>query len=113
MKLPVGLQKSRFRKSFKLDDKDRDYIETRGMGVLRSHASDFIQKRLAPAVIPNDGKQTPHTGHPVFKAQHATATCCRTCLLKWYRIPKNRSLTAKEVQGIVELLVAWIALQKP
>ncbi len=25
----------------------------------------------------NDGKQTPFRGHPVFTAQHATATCCR------------------------------------
>ena len=81
------------------------------MGVLRSHASDFIQKRLAPAVIPNDGKQTPQTGHPVFKAQHATATCCRTCLLKWYRIPKGRALKSAEVSEIVALILAWIDSQ--
>lgn len=109
--MPAGLQKSRFRKSFKLDDQDRDYVTTRGMEVLRSHAADFIQKRLAPATIPNDGKQTPHKGHPVFKAQHATATCCRGCLFKWYRIPKNRALTSKEVEGIVGVILSWISSQ--
>lgn len=112
MKLPAALDKSRFRKSFKLDDKDREYVSTRGMDVLRSHATDFIQKRLAPSVIPNDGKQTPQTGHPVFKAQHATATCCRVCLQKFYKIPKNRNLTAAEVGGIVGIIVAWIQAQK-
>lgn len=51
-----------------------------------SHARDFVGKRLAPAVIENDGKQTPMRGHPVFIAQQATATCCRECLRKWHNI---------------------------
>ena len=42
--------------------------------MIRQHAQDFIAKREAPAFIPNDGKQTPMKGHPVFIAQHATAT---------------------------------------
>lgn len=45
------------------------------------HARDFISKRI-PAVILNDGKQTPMKNHPVFIAQHATASCCRGCLYK-------------------------------
>jgi hypothetical protein len=32
-------------------------------------------------------------GHPVFIAQHATATCCRGCLAKWHDIPAGRALT--------------------
>ncbi len=24
-------------------------------------------------------------GHPVFVAQHATATCCRECIRKWHK----------------------------
>lgn len=36
---------------------------------------EIIFKREAPAFIQNDGKQTPTKGHPVFVAQHATATC--------------------------------------
>jgi len=51
----------------------------------RSQALDFITARLAPALLKNDGKQTPMRGHPVFIAQHATATCCRRCLWKWYQ----------------------------
>ena len=74
------LSKSKFRSSFKLKTKDIDYINEKGIDTIKSHAYDFISKRLAPEVILNDGKQTPMRGHPVFIAQHATATCCRSCL---------------------------------
>ena len=84
------LKKSNFRSSFHLTKKDREYIESKGIEVIRSHAYDFIRKRLAPAYIPNDGEQTPMRGHPVFKAQHAVACCCRGCLNKWYRVPSQK-----------------------
>lgn len=102
------LQTSRFRAKFHLTQKDRDYITEKGMDTIRSHAEDFIAKRLAPAEIPNDGKQTPMRGHPVFLAQHACACCCRGCLEKWYRIPKDRELTEDQQRRIVNLLMTWI-----
>ena len=67
------LEQSKFRNSFHLKEKDKAYIREKGMDTIRRHAEDFIAKREAPAVIPNDGKQTPMRGHPVFIAQHATA----------------------------------------
>ncbi len=102
------LQKSDFRAGFHLSRQDREYIAQKGLPVIRQHAADFVGKRLAPAEIPNDGKQTPMRGHPVFVAQHACACCCRGCLEKWYRIPKGRPLTEAEQAGIVALLMAWI-----
>ena len=27
---------------------------------------------------------------------HATATCCRTCLLRWHQIPKGRELPPED-----------------
>lgn len=102
------LSHSKFRSSFKLTAKDKIYIEDKGLEVIRTHAKDFINKRLAPAVISNDGKQTPYKGHPVFIAQHATATCCRSCLLKWHHIPKNRELTSAEINYITNIIMAWI-----
>ena len=74
------LGNSRFRSSFHLKQKDIDYINEKGLDTIRQHAKDFIAKREAPAYIANDGKQTPMRGHPVFIAQHATATCCRECI---------------------------------
>lgn len=86
------LSKSKFRSSFKLRKKEIDYINEKGLNTISKHAYDFINKRLAPAFIPNDGKQTPMRGHPVFIAQHATATCCRQCLYKWHKIKPNKKL---------------------
>ena len=102
------LQKSDFRARFHLSRKDIDYIEAKGLPVIRRHAEDFVQKRLAPACIPNDGKQTPMRGHPVFVAQHACACCCRGCLEKWYHIPQGIELTPVQQKGVVDLMMAWI-----
>ena len=102
------LSQSKFRSSFSLKANDRSYVSERGMEKVREHACDFIRKRLAPAEIPNDGKQTPMRGHPVFVAQHATATCCRGCLEKWHRIPKGRELTEAEQEYIVNVIMEWI-----
>ena len=65
------LGNSRFRSRFHLKQNDIDYIHEKGLDTIRKHAEDFIAKREAPAYIPNDGKQTPMRGHPVFIAQHA------------------------------------------
>lgn len=102
------LSQSKFRSSFSLKANDRSYVSEKGMDKVREHACDFIRKRLAPAEIPNDGKQTPMRGHPVFVAQHATATCCRGCLEKWHHIPKGRELTETEQEYIVNVIMKWI-----
>ena len=102
------LQRSDFRARFHLGPKERVYVEEKGLPVIREHARDFVRTRLAPAEIPNDGRQTPMRGHPVFIAQHACACCCRGCLEKWYHIPQGVALTEAQQEGIVSLLMAWI-----
>ena len=107
----AALQKSDFRRSFQLRGKDLDYLRSKGLSVVLAHAEDFITRRLAPAVIPNDGKQTPFRGHPVFVAQHATACCCRGCLEKWHRIPAGRALTEEEQKHVLATLERWLQTQ--
>ena len=102
------LQASKFRSSFHLKEKDKAYIKDKGMDIIRSHAKDFVTTRLAPAVIANDGKQTPMKGHPVFIAQHATACCCRGCLYKWYKVKPGKELNDAQIEKIVNLIMAWI-----
>ena len=102
------LSKSKFRSGFKLKEKDKQYVQDKGIKKIRQHAYDFINKRLAPKDIPNDGKQTPMRGHPVFIAQHATATCCRGCLYKWHKIRKGKELSEKEINYVVDLIMEWI-----
>lgn len=102
------LSKSKFRSKFKLSLKDKEYIKEKGINKIKEHAYDFINKRLAPKEILNDGKQTPMRGHPVFIAQHATGTCCRECLYKWHKIPDGRKLTDEEVDYVVKVIMKWI-----
>lgn len=104
----IRLKASPFRAKFRLTAKDKKYIEEKGLDTNRSHAEDFIAKRLAPALPDNDGKQTPMRGHPVFIAQHACACCCRGCLNKWYKVPLGVELTKNQQEKIVNLLMAWI-----
>ena len=126
------LAKSKFRSRFHLTEADRKYIAEKGMGTIRSHCEDFIRTRLASANPPNDGKQTPMRGHPVFKAQHACACCCRDCLAKWEcaravgvglpereartpqgpqgaaKVPRGVPIPAGRQRSIVDFLMAWI-----
>ena len=105
------LQKSKFRASFKLKKTDFDYIDKKGLDVIKSHAKDFIKTRLAPAQPTNDGKQTPMHGHPAFVSQHATATCCRGCFERWWHIKKGHMLTESEQAFTVSLIMGWISRQ--
>ena len=102
------LAQSKFRSRFHLDNANLQYVRGKGLDTLRTHALDLIGKRLAPAEILNDGKQTPMKGHPVFIAQHATGTCCRACLQKWHGIPSGRELTEAEQSYVVDVLMKWI-----
>ncbi|HET7229813.1 MAG TPA: DUF4186 domain-containing protein [Longimicrobium sp.] len=102
---------STFRRRFRLRGGDLEYLRRRGMDAVLRHAHEMIATRLAPAQPPNDGKQTPMRGHPVFVAQHATATCCRGCLAKWHAIPKGREMTEEEQAYVVRVIARWIAGQ--
>ncbi|MFA5292206.1 MAG: DUF4186 domain-containing protein [Phycisphaerae bacterium] len=102
------LSKSKFRSRFKLKPADIEYIHKKGLQAIERHARDFITKRLAPAEPKNDGKQTPMKGHPVFIAQHATATCCRKCLFKWHKIEYIKSLSDSEIDYVAAVIMRWI-----
>lgn len=104
----LKLSKSKFRSNFKLKEKDIKYIEEKGINKIKDHTYDFINKRLAPAIIPNNGKQTPMRGHPTFIAEHATATCCRSCLYKWHHIKPNKELSQEEKDYVVNVIMTWI-----
>ena len=102
------LESSKFRNRFHLKPNDIEYINEKGLDTIRHHAQDFIAKREAPADIPIDGKQTPMRGHPVFIAQHATATCCRECIRKWHKIQPGRKLSQVQQDYLVDVIMTWI-----
>ena len=106
-----SLQKSKFRSSFHLRKYMINYINEKGLDKIRDDAYFFIQNRISDTSKVIDGHQTPMKNHPVFLAQHATATCCRNCLFKWYKIPKGRLLTEKEINFCVTLIMEWINME--
>ena len=105
----AALARSAFRRRFQLGVSEWGYLEARGLDEVLIQAERFIAQRLAPAAPPNDGKQTPWRGHPVFVAQHATATCCRGCLAKYHGIPRGAELTDAEQAHVVAALGRWLA----
>ena len=107
----AALRQSRFRSRFKLPDKERSYLRIKGWPLILDHAARFIEQRLAPASPANDGKQTPWRGHPVFIAQHATATCCRGCLEKWHGITRGRELNQEQQEYVVSVIERWLMEQ--
>ena len=102
------LEKSAFRRRFRLSSALKRYAIEKGLDIVRRHAEDFVRTRLASAHPPQDGRQTPMKGHPVFIAQHATATCCRGCLNRWWKVPVGIPLTECQQRKIVDLIMAWI-----
>lgn len=105
------LKQSVFRSKFHLSSKDVLYIQEKGIETIKRHAYEMLEKRLKPKDIPNDGKQTPMRGHPVFVAQHATATCCRDCLKKWHKIAKDKELSQDEMDYCVGVIMRWLQLE--
>jgi len=103
------LGQSEFRSRFLLRGRELDYLRRKGLAEVLDHAADFVEKRLAPALPANDGKQTPMRNHPAFVAQHATATCCRGCLAKWHDIPKGRPLSDSEKAYVLRVIEAWLS----
>lgn len=104
------LSRSTFRSRFRLGTRERQYCWDKGAQVIDQHAADFVAKRLAPARPANDGKQTPMRGHPVFIAQHATATCCRGCLAKWHHIPEGQALSPEQQHYVVAVIHHWLVI---
>ena len=104
----VRLGESQFRAKFVLSEADRSYALYKRRHVIDRHAHEKLLARVGEAQPSNDGRQTPWRGHPVFTAQHATATCCRGCIEKWHGIAKGRPLTDAEVNRLADLVMAWI-----
>lgn len=102
------IARSSFRAKFHLSPSDARYARSHGRQVIEGHALRFVEERLAAANPDNDGRQTPMRGHPVFRAQHATATCCRGCLAKHHGVTKHHPLTDDHTTYVVAVIMRWI-----
>lgn len=106
--LLARLAHDRFRRRFRLGPAERATLRKQGRGTILEHARRFIRERLAPARPAQDGRQTPYRGHPVFIAQHATATCCRRCLERWHGISSGAALTPDQIDYVLDIIDRWL-----
>lgn len=102
------LARSSFRYRRKLLAAELEYLREKGFDEVVAQARRFVEERLAPPPGSEDGRQTPYRGHPVFIAQHATASCCRGCLDTWHGISRSGAMTPVQVDWVVGLLSAWL-----
>jgi hypothetical protein len=98
-----------FRRRFALRGRELAYLQTWGLRHVMKQARELIGRRVAPAALFNDGKQTPWRNHPVFVAQHATATCCRGCLETLHGIPRGHLLEASELDHVLAAIERWLS----
>ncbi len=109
--LRTKLTRSKQIVSIDMGDPEKEYVHSRGIDILKLHATDFVRKRIAPAEPKNDGRQTPLKGHPVFIAQHATGTSDRVKLKKFHGIKEGMELSEKEIAYVVDIIIRWIEEQ--
>ncbi len=109
----AALERSEFRSRFRLGPKERAYLHEKTLAVILEHGRRFVIGRLAPAQPAADGRQTPMRGHPVFVAQHATATCCRGCLAKWHYISQGKPLSDEQIDYVLWVIETWLKAEDP
>jgi hypothetical protein len=107
-KVFARLDASSFRRRFRLQGRELAYLQTWGLEHVMRQARELIAKRVAPADPLNDGRQTPWRNHPVFVAQHATASCCRGCLAKVHGIEKGHALDEEEMAHVLAVIERWL-----
>lgn len=91
-----------------IDERARDHALRKGRVALLGSVANRIAKAVAVENPFRDGQQTPFQGNVIYYAQHATASCCRTCIEYWHGIEKGRALTAEEQDYLVQLVTLYI-----
>ncbi len=89
------------------------HAQRKGRIALKAAARHRLEKYLAVAEPPRDGRQTPLHGNAIYYAQHGTATCCRTCLEYWHDIPKGQPLTPDELDYCTSLVDLFLDKRLP
>lgn len=96
-----------------IDDQAVRHAQRKGRDRLKEAARTRLEKSLAPANPFRDGQQTAFTGNAIYYAQHATATCCRTCLEYWHGIPKGYALSPGELDYCTKLVELFLDQRLP
>jgi hypothetical protein len=96
-----------------IDEKAKNHALRKGRIALISSIPTRIANSVAAELPYRDGRQTPFRDNVLHYAQHATASCCRTCIEYWHNIPKGRPLTEPEQEYLGSLMARYIEDRLP
>ena len=114
--LRFALEKELIRHHFwhlPLDQRAVDHATRKGRIALHEAVDRRLRTSVGGANPFRDGTQTPMSGNVIYYAQHATASCCRTCIEYWHGIEKGRSLSEEELQYLGDLIRAFLDERLP
>lgn len=91
----------------RLEEKDIQLIREEGIREMKKQAEQIIRRKLAePAGKTN---KIPKAGNPIYKAMHACRASSRRELYLAHSIPRDKKLSERQIDSIVNLLTRWIA----
>jgi hypothetical protein len=98
-----------------VDLKAVNYARRKGVSGLKTAVRSRLRASVSRANNPYDGRQTPMdgSGNPIHYAQHATASCCRTCMEYWHGIPRTKDLTDDQIEYLAELIMLYVRERIP
>lgn len=95
-----------------IDEKAIKKLKGKSEADLTTEITARLEKTLNGTHPAWDGRQTPFSGNAVFYAQHATASCCRTCLEYWHNIPKGVPVTRTQISYLSDLVRMYLQDRK-
>ena len=96
------------RTKFVLGEPEQEYVTSRGMDILRLHATDFVNKRL---LLPTQKMMDAKPPQRVILSLLPNMPLVATTEMDWstfYNIPKGEPLTEDQVKMIVDVILRWI-----
>ena len=95
------------------DRRAMDHAARKGRRNLYAAAERRLRTSVGRATPFRDGTQTPMCENTIYYAQHATASCCRTCIEYWHGIPKGVALDDAEIAYLVNLVIGYLDERLP
>jgi hypothetical protein len=96
-----------------IDQEALRHARRKGRILIQQDMFTRLERSIKPAIPSRDGYQTPKTGRVIYYAQHATATCCRTCVEYCHGIPYGQELKDEEVTYLSALGMMYIDARLP
>jgi hypothetical protein len=86
------------------------------LGMTRGDLRAFVREELAKGIAPprpwGDGRRVPVEGpklegHPLFYAQHATASCCKKCAYYWWGLPRDQQYSDPQLDFLTSMCMGF------